>query len=105
MIEAVLALLEVVALALPAYALVLKAIADQPVRYPTEAVTALSVAIGTVLVAGMVLVAWLMYDSLLVVPTIAGLLVIVSFGAMMYGLYHFANRQEELEQDDEPAEK
>lgn len=103
-------LLEVVALALPAYALVMKTIADQPTRYPPEAVDGLAAAMGIVLVSGMALIAQLIYSGRLARLTILGAsLVASSFVAMMYAVWHFRRRQEELEQtpdeDEDTAEK
>lgn len=98
-------LLEVIALVLAAYALVMKTIADQPTRYPPEAVDGLSAAIGIVLASGMILIAQLLYTSRLArLTTLAAVLIASSFIAMIYAVWHFRRRQEELEETPEEDE-
>lgn len=97
--EDIRSLVELVTLALPAYALVLKTIADQPTRYPRKAVRGLAAAIWLVLLAGIVLVGEMIAAGLRTPGDVGAGLVIASFLAMMYAVWHFRDRQEELEED------
>lgn len=98
-------LVELVALALPAYALVLKTMADQPSQYPTRAIKGLAGALGCIGVAGIVIVASLLNDGLPPGVMVGILFVIASLVLMLYGIWHYTSRQEELEGDPQGDEK
>lgn len=86
--DGTLKLIELVALALPAYALVLKTIADNPSHYPPQAVDGLAIAMGCVLVAGVILLGSMM--TMLPTPVaVATSLIVASFIAVLHAIYHF----------------